>query len=96
MKDSSKRLDVKPNRAGVSFGAPSTLITARSSGGNVLTRLTWYCPEPLENRTWKLLSAPTMCAFVTTCPSPSSTTPDPRPLSLAISTTDGNTWSTTC
>src|SRR6202042_606387 len=44
-----------------------------------------------EDSTWKLDASPTTCALVTISPLASSTTPDPSPALVRISTTEGRT-----
>ena len=47
--------------------------------------------------TWtrNFVALPATCAFVTMFPDRSSTTPEPSPFSVLISTTEGSTWRTT-
>ena len=55
-----------------------TLITARSSAGNVPTSVPLNC-RPFEVVTVKLFAVPTTWAFVTMWPFASKTIPEPRP-----------------
>ena len=45
--------------------------------------------------TWNLVALPATCALVTMLPFVSSTTPEPSPFSVLISTTEGSTCRTT-
>src|SRR4051812_959318 len=51
--------------------------------------------SPVAVTTWNWLAPSTTCAFVTTSPRSSRTTPLPRPWSVSMSTTDGPTSRTT-
>src|SRR5262249_45303527 len=82
--------DESAHAAGRRLGFDGTLITARSSAGNVPTSvaLSW---APLEVVTVKLLEVPTTWALVTMWPVLSRTMPEPRPSDVSIWTTDGAT-----
>ena len=69
--------------------APSSLITARSSAGNVPTSVPGGGPSAIV--TSKVLAVPTTWALVTMCPWSSKTMPEPRPWSVSIWTTFGET-----
>src|SRR3954447_11117694 len=79
------------NVAGLSPWPPETRITARSLAGNEPTSVAGRGPGEPDVSTWNCLSDPVTCALVTTSPLSSYTTPEPRPVLLWISTTEGST-----
>src|ERR1700683_5182779 len=75
--------------AGRSPAASLTLMTARSSGAYLPTSLAVRAVAEFDSSTLNLVALPTTWAFVTMSPAESYTTPEPRPLLVLISTTEG-------
>src|SRR4051794_12009248 len=75
--------------------APDTWTTARSCAVSDPTRVAVWRSPP-DRVTWSCREPRTTCAFVTTSPWMSNTTPEPSPMLLWICTTCGETVCTTC
>src|SRR6478672_1966357 len=74
--------------------APAMRITARSfAASRALAVAGWLSHE--AGVTTRRVALPTTCAFVTTSPRASKTTPEPRSCGVRICTTDGETARTT-